>query len=239
MQAPAAPQVARPVMHQRWSHVSFLHWPYRPAVVQRLLPAGLEVETVDGTAWVGLIPFLMEGVRPPAVPPLPWASRFPETNVRTYVRGADGRPGIWFFSLDAARLGAVVAARGTYRLPYFWSAMSVRLDRDRVSYRSRRRWPGPAGGRCRAQIQVGTTLDEGELGELDHFLTARFRLYTVIAGRNAAAEAEHRPWPLARAGLLDLDADLVEAAGLPSPDRAPLVHFSPGVRVRVGRWGSV
>jgi uncharacterized protein len=236
MQAPAAPQVARPVMHQRWSQVSFLHWPDRPAVVQRLLPAGLEVETVDGAAWVGLIPFLMEGVRPPAVPPLPGASRFPEANLRTYVRGADGRPGIWFFSLDAARLGAVVAARGTYRLPYFWSAMSVRLDRDRVSYRSRRRWPGPAGGRCQAQIQVDTTLDEGELGELDHFLTARFRLYTVIAGRNAAAEAEHPPWPLARAGLLDLDADLVEASGLPSPERGPLVHYSPGVQVRVGRW---
>src|SRR6266545_3110550 len=97
----------------------------RRPVMLALLPPGLEVETFDGAAWVGLVPFLMDGVRPPGVPPLPWASRFPETNVRTYALGPDGRGAIWFLSLDAARLGAVLTARASYALPYFWSRMSV------------------------------------------------------------------------------------------------------------------
>ncbi|HEV8424384.1 MAG TPA: DUF2071 domain-containing protein [Actinomycetes bacterium] len=236
MDAPPAPPVSRPLMLHRWSAVTFLHWPYRPEVVQRLLPQGLEVETADGMAWVGLVPFRMEDVRLPGLPPLPWASRFPETNVRTYVRDASGRPGIWFFSLDAARLGAVVAARVGYGLPYFWSAMSVRLDGDRVSYRSRRRRPGPPGVGCRAVVQVEAASDQDAPGALDHFLTARFRLYTVIAGRIAYADAEHPAWSLTGARLLDLEDDLVAAAGLPRPDQAPLVHYSPGVQVRIGRW---
>jgi len=236
MDAPPAPPVRQPVMHHRWSHVTFLHWPYPPATVQRLLPPGLEIETAAGSSWVGLVPFLMEAVRIPGLPPLPWASRFPETNVRTYVRGADGRPGIWFFSLDAARLGAVVAARASYRLPYRWAGMSVRCDGAEVGYRSRRRWPGPRGARCDARLQVGAPLAREQLGALDHFLTARYRLYTVVAGRNAYAEAEHAPWPLARARLVSLEDELVAAAGLPEPGQPPLVHYSPGVQVRVGRW---
>jgi|SRR6266705_1685352 len=223
-------------MRHRWSSVTFLHWPYEPAVVQRLLPPGLEVESTAGAAWIGLLPFRMRDVRLPGLPPVPWASRFPETNVRTYVRDAQGRAGIWFFSLDAARLGAVVGARATYRLPYFWARMSVRRDGGRVRYRSHRRWPGPGGACCLADVEVGTALGSGELGALDHFLTARYRLFTVVAGRLAQAEAEHPPWPLARARLVRLDQDLVEAAGLPRPERTPLVHHSPGVEVRVGRW---
>jgi uncharacterized protein len=236
MEAPAAPPVRRPLMLHRWTAVTFLHWPYPPEVVQRLLPPGLEVDRADGTAWVGLVLFRMEDVRLPGLPPLPWASRFPETNVRTYVRDRHGRIGIWFFSLDAARLGAVVTARVAYGLPYFWAAMSVRRDGDRVRYRSRRRRSGMAAAQCRAVVEVGAAFDRRELGSLDHFLTARFRVYTLIAGRNAAADAEHPPWPLARARLLDVEDHLVVAAGLPRPDRAPLVHFSPGVEVRVGRW---
>lgn len=222
-------------MRQRWTRMTFLHWPYPPATVQRLLPPGLEVETAEGSAWVGLLPFLME-VRPPGLPPLPWVSRFPETNVRTYVRGADGRAGIWFFSLEAARLGAVAMARVTYRLPYFWAEMSVRSDGAEVGYRSRRRWPGPSNARCLARVEVGAELTPGELGPLDHFLTARYRLYTVVAGRGASAEADHPPWPLARARLLTLEQDLVQAAGLPRPARPPLVHYSPGVEDAIGRW---
>src|SRR2546430_14347972 len=112
-------------------------------MVQALLPAGLTVQTFDGTAWVGLIPFLMVGVRAPGVPALPWLSRFPETNVRTYVRGRDGRSGIWFFSLDATRLPAVVAGRSGFGLPYPWAAVSVRRSGAMIAYRSRRPWPGP------------------------------------------------------------------------------------------------
>jgi uncharacterized protein len=114
--------------------------------------------------------------------------------------------------------------------------MSVRRDGDRVRYRSRRRRSGTAAARCRALVEVGAAFDQGELGALDHFLTARFRVYTLVAGRSAAADAEHPSWPLVRARLLELEDDLVVAAGLPRPDQAPLVHFSPGVEVRIGRW---
>jgi len=136
-----APDVQRPVMHHRWRDAGFLHWRYPAAQVQDLLPAGVEVETFDGSAWLGIVPLVMDDVRAPYVPALPWLSRFPETNVRTYVRGPDGASAIWFFSLDAARLPVVVAARVGYGLPYFWSDMTVRRRGARLDSRSRRRFP--------------------------------------------------------------------------------------------------
>ena len=114
-----------------WDELTFLHWRFRREEVQRLLPAGLEVETCDGSAWVGLVPFYLR-VGAPRVRPIPWFSQFAETNVRTYVRSADGESGIWFFSLDAARLPAVLAARTTYWLRYFWADMGV-VEEDRKS----------------------------------------------------------------------------------------------------------
>ena len=116
--------VDQPVMRQRWERLTFLHWAYDPDVVQRLLPAGLTVDTFDGMAWVGLVPFFMR-VHTPGDRGVPWVSNFCETNVRTYARDREGRAGIWFLSLDAARLGAVAVARASYRLPYFWSSMRL------------------------------------------------------------------------------------------------------------------
>ena len=222
-----------PVMYQQWRRLTFLHWRYPADVVQALLPSGLTVQTFDGTAWVGLVPFLMVGVRAPGVPALPWLFRFPETNVRTYVHGPDGRDGIWFFSLDAARLPAVLAGRAGYGLPYFWSDMAVRATAGRLGYRSRRRWPGPTGARCAADVVPGEPV---EAGPAEEFLTARFRLYSRMAGRLVAADAEHGPWPLRRGRVDRLDQTLVQAAGLPDPAGEPLVHVSPGVSVRIGRW---
>lgn len=100
-----------PVMFQRWDSLTFLHWRYPPEVISPLLPRKLELDTFDGTAWVGLTPFVLTGLRPPGFPAIPWISRFPEMNVRTYVRGPDGERGIWFFSLEAARIAAVIGAR--------------------------------------------------------------------------------------------------------------------------------
>jgi uncharacterized protein YqjF (DUF2071 family) len=116
--------VGKPVMRQRWERLTFLHWAYDPDAVQRLLPAGLTVDTFDGVAWVGLVPFFMR-VHTPGDRGVPWVSNFCETNVRTYARDRAGRAGIWFLSLDAARLGAVATARASYRLPYFWSSMRL------------------------------------------------------------------------------------------------------------------
>jgi uncharacterized protein YqjF (DUF2071 family) len=239
MDAPRAPRVARPVMLHRWAAMTFLHWSYDPAAVQRRLPRGLQVETIGGRAWVGLLPFRMERVRPPGLPPAPWLSHFPETNVRTYVRGPDGQSAIWFFSLDASRLPAVAGGRAGYGLPYFWSRMDVEPDGARVRYRGRRRWPGPSGAGYRVTVEPGAPFGPDEPGRLDHFLTARYVLYTSLAGRLAQAHAEHRPWPLHRAEVVEVDQDLVQAAGLPPPEGEPLAHWSPGVDVRIGMWKPV
>jgi uncharacterized protein len=221
-------------MMMHWRTITFLHWRYDVADVQSLLPAGLEVEERDGAAWVGLVPFSMV-VRPPGVPELPWLSRFPETNVRTYVRGPDGRTGVWFFSLDAGLLPAVLTARATYRLPYFWSRMHVRRGDDQVAYVGFRRWPGPRGARSSVRVRPEAPYQPAELTELDHYLTARFGLFArTPGGRLTYSPAEHPPWPLRKATVLELDDAFVPAAGLPEPTGDPIVHFSDGVAVRVG-----
>jgi uncharacterized protein len=237
--APSAPPVKYPIMIHHWRHFTFLHWRYQPDLIQSLLPPGLRVETFNGTAWVGVLPFRMEGVRVPRLTALPWLSTFPETNVRTYVRGPDGRTGIWFLSLDAARLPVVAAARVGYGLPYYWSDMSVDGTDTMQVYRSRRRWPGPDGARCDATVRIGPPLAATEPGPLDHFLTARYRLYSSLAGQLIAANAEHAPWPLHQAQVTHLNQNLLQAAHLPAPDHEPVAHASPGVTVRIGIWRPV
>ncbi|MFI7535961.1 YqjF family protein [Streptosporangium sp. NPDC049376] len=216
--------------------MTFIHWRYSPAQIQALLPGWLTAEEFDGSAWVGLTPFLMEDVRVPGTPALPWLSRFPETNVRTYVRDALGRRGLWFLSLDAGRLLPALGGRAGYGLPYHWSDMSVRVEGERRAYRCRRRLIGPTGARCDADVELGAPLLDTERDELTDFLTERYRLFTVVGGRPAHAEVEHRPWPLRRARLVRLNQDLLRAGGLPSPEGDPLLHASSGVRVRVGMW---
>ncbi len=229
--------VDRPVMTQRWERLTFLHWSFDPAQVQRLLPSGLEADLLDGAAWVGLVPFFMR-VGTGRGHQAPWVSRFCETNVRTYVRDRAGRTGIWFFSLDAARLGAVAVARTTYRLPYFWSAMSIApADADgggAISYRCRRRLPGPAAA-SDVRVRIGDRYDTGDLDERDHFLTARWILFSASGHRRRLARACHAPWPLFRATAERADDGLIAAAGLPAPAGPPLVHYSPGVDVAIGR----
>lgn len=227
-------RVERAVMKHRWESLTFLHWAYDVDVVQRLLPPGLAVDPFDGAAWVGLIPFRMRVALGP-VAGVPWVTQFWETNVRTYARDRAGNAGIWFFSLDASRLGAVVTARASYRLPYYWSRMRLRRSGDRVSYRCERRWPGPAGATSHVAVDVGPAYAEHELGALDHFLTARWRLFALGRGGSLAAVlAEHPPWPLRRATAVSVDDHLVAAAGLPAPAGDPLLHYSDGVAVRIG-----
>src|SRR3954449_13048064 len=131
--------VRRPVMRQSWHDLTFLHWRYRVEDIRHLVPAGLEIDLCDDSAWVGLVPFMVLGLTLPKAPPVPWLSNFAETNVRTYVVDPTGRRGVWFFSLDAARLAAVIGARSAYALPYYWSKMRVDRDGEGVRYSSTRR----------------------------------------------------------------------------------------------------
>jgi uncharacterized protein len=226
--------VPRAAMVHHWDDLTFLHWRYPAAEVQRLLPPGLEVEQHDGSAWVGLVPFFLR-VGLPRAPALPWASQFLETNVRTYVRSTDGTSGIWFFSLDAARLGAVLVARSTYRLPYFWARMRFERNGTTARYEARRRWPGPGrGARSSVHVEIGDPFRSAELSELDHFLTARWALFSAPRSGLHHARAFHEPWPLHRAKVVGLHDELVAASGLSQPTGPPLAHWSPRVTVRIG-----
>lgn len=226
----APPEAVRwPVMFQEWNRITFLHWRYRPEIIAPLLPQRLELDTFDGAAWIGLTPFLLRGLRPPWVPAIPWISRFPEMNVRTYVRGPDGERGIWFFSLEADRLAAVLGARLGYRLPYRWARMSIRQHAGEMEYKSERHF-----GRGRAEVVVRLG-DPIRSNDHQRFLTARFRLYTRLGNRLAFAQVQHAPWPLHLASATRLEQDVIEHSGLPEPTGDPLVHFSPGVVVRIGR----
>ncbi|HZU27784.1 MAG TPA: DUF2071 domain-containing protein [Bryobacteraceae bacterium] len=230
---PITPATLHPVrtavMVQTWRDLTFLHWSFDPGAVRRLLPAQLELDLFDGKAWIGLVPFLITGLTLPHGPSMPWLSRFPETNVRTYVTGPSGRRGVWFFSLDAARVLAVLGARTGFGLPYFWSRMRVTRAPRAVNYDSRR-VQGPAA-HSHVVIEPGERIEQAS--ELELFLTARFCLYAVRFGSLIRADIEHQPWPLHRGRVERLSQTLVEAAGLPSPAGDPLVHFAPRVDVRV------
>jgi uncharacterized protein len=221
-------------MLQRWRRLTFLHWRYDPATIQRLLPDGLRIDVFDGSAWVGLVPFEILELRPPSVPALPWLSNFAETNVRTYAVGPDGSRGVWFFSLDAARWPAVVGARIAYGLPYFWASMRVVEDEDRLRYVSRRMWPRSSAESTDIRIAPGRRFAPTELTELDHFLTARYRLFTILRGKLGFAAIEHAPWPLETGQVVELHESLLETAALPPPRGEPLVHYSEDIAVRVG-----
>ena len=226
--------VARPLLIHEWSELSLVHWRYPAAEVQRLLPDGVEVDTYDGSAWVGLVPFHCT-IRPPGVPRVPWASSFPEINVRTYVRGPDGEPAVWFITLEAARLGAVLIARAVYGLKYFWAKMSFGRVGDIVTYRARRRWPGLRGAAGSLAIAIGESYERDEIGELDRWLTNRWRFYCSTPLGLATGWVAHDPWPLRRARVLHCDPGLVQACGLSAPRGEPLVHYGGRVDVRMTR----
>jgi uncharacterized protein YqjF (DUF2071 family) len=220
--------VAKATSTQGWETLTFLHWRYPPVAVQRLLPSGLEVETFDGNAWVGMVPFIMTRVTLGPIPALPWLSTFPETNLRTYVRGPDGRAGVWFFSLDITRLAGVLAARSLFHVPYMWSAMSVASEGDSVRYSCRRRL-SPAFHEAIVKVGQSMTADP-----LVAFLINRWRAYTVTKRGLAVVAVAHEPWPICKAEALEVRQNLSAAAGLPMPIDPPIAHFSPGVHARVG-----
>lgn len=235
--AGAPHDIARSVMLQGWHDLTALHWRYEPAEVQALLPEGFVVDTFDGSAWVGLIPFRMRRIRLPGLPPFGPLSSFPETNIRTYIVDPTGRRGVFFFSLDISRLLPTVVARLGYRLPYCWSVMSIDGDGHGSGatrrYSSRRRWPrGTATSQV--EIQVGHQLTGSDITELDHFLTARGALGTTFGRRLMWAKVSHPPWPIHTATVLECDESLLAAAGLGPPRGEPVVRWSPGVEVRIG-----
>ena len=215
----------------QWHDVAFLHWPVSVTALRPLIPASLQIDTYDGTAWVGIVPFRMERVRLRTAPPVPTTHSFPELNVRTYVRAA-GRAGVWFFSLDAASRLAVRGARFLYNLPYFDARMRVAADGDAVVYRSERTHKGAASAEFAGRYAPTAAVYEATPETLDHFLVERYCLFTYDRHRGTGIiDIDHPPWPLQR-GVVDTATNtMAAAAGITLPARKPLVHFARALEV--------
>lgn len=227
-------------MSQAWTDLAYFHWRYAPEDVQRLLPDGVTVDTYDGSAWVGLIPFVMRGVKPLHVGPLPWLSTFVEINVRTYVVDPRGRRAVWFFSLDVPRRPVVAVARGLFSLPYCSAATTHEVAGPDRSYTLQRRWPAPKGASADIAFTIGARLDAQDETPLDHFLSARWALLTATRrGRLRYGRVHHERWPLHAVDAFRIDQNVVEAAGLSRPAGPVHARYSPGVHVHVSRLETV
>jgi uncharacterized protein len=219
-------------MRMRWVDLLFAHWPMEPAALRPLIPPGLDVDTFDGRAWLGIVPFGMEDVAPRGLPAPPIVGRFPELNVRTYVTDR-GLPGVWFLSLDAASWLTVEGARRWFHLPYVHAAMSMTRHDDTVDYVSRRTDPGAADASFTARYRPTGPVELAAAGSLEAWLTDRARLFARRGdGRLERTEIRHAAWPL-QAAEADMDARSMAAAhGLRLPDEPPHLRYARRVDVR-------
>jgi uncharacterized protein YqjF (DUF2071 family) len=227
------PPLPRPVtFDQHWRHLTFIHWPVRPESVEPMYPPGTRPDIfADGLTYVGLIPFAMGDTKVGSALALPYFGSFLETNVRLYSIDDAGRHGVLFRSLETARLAVVPIIRIRLGIPYTWARMRMRRDGDHVAYHSVRRWPR-RGLRSRIEVAVG---DVVEPTPLELWLTARWGAHTRRAGRTWWVPNEHGAWSLRAAEIVELDSELVEAAGVRPAGERLRALYSCGVRTRFGR----
>lgn len=219
-------------MHQNWGKLLFMHWRIRESLLRPLIPAPLEIDTFDGSAWIAIAPFTMWDIRalPPFIPALPGLSALHEMNVRTYVH-LNRVPGVWFFSLDASSAAAVLAARTFFFLPYYHAQMelteldgtidysSVRLDEPKAEFQAR--W------------SAGKKLALAEPESLEFFLTERYSLFSAREETIYRARIFHEPWPLCDASLNSFSSTMIEACGLPTPAGDPLLLYCEKLEVDI------
>lgn len=216
------------VMEQIWNDLLFAHWPVPDESLRALVPAALALDRFDGQCWVTVTPFHMTGVRPRCTPPLPGLSRFPELNVRTYVRFGD-KGGVYFFSLDAGLRLAVWSARLLYHLPYFYARMKLEENQSWIGYASRR----PSGAEFRAKYRPIRPPELKAAGTLEHWLTERYCLYTISGRSLYRGEIHHRPWPLEDAEAEIESNTMAAAAGIALPRSRPLLNFAKRLEVLI------
>jgi uncharacterized protein len=226
-----------PIMYQHWGQLLFLHWPLSAESLRPLIPDPLVIDTFDGTAWIGITPFTMWGVRPAFLAPIPVLSESHEVNVRTYVH-LNGVPGIWFFSLDVSNSVAALGARLTFHLPYFHARMSLEWRNRTLRFASKRNLPHSAPAGFEAVWTVGDRLPPSEPSSLRFFLTERYVLYSARRDALYRARIFHHPWPLHEADLLSCRSTMLESQGLPSTGDAPLLHQQ-GEPLKVRVWPRV
>jgi len=218
------------VLRMTWHELVFLHWPVDPAVLRPHIPAGLAIDTFDGSAWLGVVPFRMSGVRPRFAPAVPGVSAFPELNLRTYVSAQD-KAGVWFFSLDVTNPLAVLMARSLFHLPYFRARMAMEQEGGSISYASAR-------ARAEARVEfVGKYRAQGSVfrsapGSIEAWLTERYCLYSSDRrNRIFRGEIHHAPWPLQQAEFEIERNTLAGPIKVELDSRPPLAHYSDELEV--------
>jgi uncharacterized protein YqjF (DUF2071 family) len=217
-----------------WHDLCFLHWRVDPGVIAPLLPESLELETYDGSAWIGVVPFHMTGVGPRSVPHLRRLGDFAELNVRTNVT-AGGKPGVWFFSLDATSRAAVRIARGLFHLPYLDARIDTRREGDAVRYTSVRTHLGAGPAELTVSYRPTGPAAQSRPGTIEYFLTERYCLYAANRrGQLLRQEVDHTPWPLQPATAEIERCTMTRPLGIDLGTDAPLAHFSE--RLDVVSW---
>jgi uncharacterized protein YqjF (DUF2071 family) len=246
-----------PLMHQNWGKLLFMHWAIDAELLRPLIPSQLAIDTFDGSAWIGEIPFTMWGIRGSLLPPIPGTSAFHELNVRTYVH-LNGVPGVWFFSLDATNSLAVWGARTFYHLPYFNADMSLKQEGNTIEYSSRRTDSLTYGEFFRSEKTsfleelspdrfhsfplaelntswtIGESLPHSSPGSIEFFLTERYCLYSLHLNQLYRSRILHGPWPLRTAKLNARQSTMIESLGIAEPQENPLLHYAE--RLAVDIW---
>ena len=232
--APTRRPDGRVAQRQSWRSLTFLHWRVPVSALRPLIPSALEIDTFEGDAFIGLVPFTMTGVRPLWAPTVPGISNFHETNVRTYVHFRGRDPGVWFFSLDAASRVAVTVARRFWHLPYHYARMSLENEKDAIHYVTKRRSPPPIPASCDVLVRPEKTAAPAKPGTLEHFLAERYVLYADVGIDDLRrGRVHHTPYPLQPAELGAWDESLLAAAHIRRPSTPPLAHYAAGVDVEI------
>lgn len=245
-----------PLMNQKWGKLLFMHWPIDENILRPLIPSQLSIDKFDSQAWIGVVPFTMWGIRASFLPPIPGASAFHELNVRTYVHYR-GVPGVWFFSLDAAKSSAVWAARTFYHLPYFNATMSLKQEGNTINYSSIRKdkktyaqfFASESKGFSvdlnserfqnlpRAALDVSWTVAEplplSKPGSIEFFLTERYCLYAYCRDRLYQSRIFHEPWKLHGASSDSCHSTMVESLGIAQPSASSLLHYAESIAVEI------
>lgn len=213
------------VMRMQWHDLLFLHWPLPVEILQPHIPTGLTLDTFAGQAWIGVVPFRMVDVSLRGVPALPWLSDFAELNVRTYV-SAEQKPGVWFFSLDAANPVAVHLARWTFALPYYRARMTATPQSDSIHYRSFRTHWGARPAQFQSLYRPTGAAYQARPETLEYWLTERYCLYAQDRrGGLWRGDIHHQPWPLQAAEAEVVVNSMTRPFGVTLPEVPPLLHF--------------
>jgi uncharacterized protein len=222
------------IMKQSWHDLLFAHWEIDVQILKPLIPNSLDIDTYNGKTWIGVVPFHMSGIRLRFLPEIPYTSKFPEINVRTYVTYKGKKPGVFFLSLDAANLIAVKTARQFFRLPYYYAEMMLKKEGGSVRYDSKRLETSDSFI-FRGKYAPVSEQYEASRDTLDYWLTERYCLYTTHNNRLYRGEINHKPWKLQHARA-EIDANsMVSIQGYEIPNTPPILHYSE--RMDVLLWG--